>query len=93
MVGIMNWHVYILRCADNSLYTGLTNDLDARLAAHNAGKGAKYTATRLPVSMVYHEPADSKNAALKREIQIKRWPKTKKEALIEEFRGRSEFRI
>ena len=85
----MHWHVYILRCSDNSLYTGLTNDLDARLAAHNAGKGAKYTATRRPVSMVYHEPAESKNAALKREIQIKRWPKAKKEAFIKEFRGRS----
>jgi len=85
----MNWHVYILRCFDNSLYTGLTNDLDARLAAHNAGKGAKYTATRRPVSMVYHEPAESKNTALKREIQIKRWPKAKKEALVKGFRGRS----
>lgn len=83
----MNWHVYILRCSDNSLYTGLTNDLDARLAAHNAGKGAKYTATRRPVSMVYHEPAESKSAALKREIQIKRWPRAKKETFLKDFRG------
>jgi len=85
----MNWYVYMLRCSDNSLYTGLTNDLDARLAAHNAGKGAKYTATRRPVNLVLHEPAESKNAALKRELQIKRWPKAKKEAFIKKIRGRS----
>ena len=78
----MTWYVYILRCADGSLYTGVTNDLDARLAAHNAGKGAKYTAPRRPVSLVYHEPVDSKSAALKREKLIKRWPRTQKQALV-----------
>jgi len=76
----------MLRCADGSLYTGVTNDLDVRLAAHNAGKGAKYTASRRPVNIVYHEPAESKEAALKREFQIKRWPKPKKEAMIKRYR-------
>jgi putative endonuclease len=76
------WRVYILRCRDGSLYTGCTNDLDARLSAHSAGKGAKYTASRLPVQVVYTEPADSKSAAMRREIQIKRWTKAKKEAFI-----------
>ena len=57
-------------------------DLDARIAAHNAGKGARYTASRRPVSLVYSEPAKSKSAALKREHCIKRWPKKKKEALV-----------
>jgi putative endonuclease len=76
------WHVYILRCRDGSLYTGCTNDLDARLAAHNTGKGAKYTASRRPVRVVYTEPVDSKPAAMRREIQIKRLPKSEKEALV-----------
>ena len=59
-----------------------TNDLDARLAAHNAGKGAKYTAPRRPVSLVYHEPAETKRAAFKREKQIKSWPRAQKQALV-----------
>jgi putative endonuclease len=78
----MPWSVYILRCRDESLYTGVTNDLDSRVAAHQAGRGARYTASRCPVTMVYNEPAESKSAALKRELQIKRWSKAKKEALI-----------
>ena len=76
------WHVYILRCRDGSLYTGVTKDLDSRIATHNAGKGSKYTASRRPVKIVYHEPAESKVAALKRESQIKHWTKAKKECLI-----------
>ena len=78
----MPWSVYILRCRDGSLYTGVTNDLDSRVAAHQAGRGARYTASRRPVTMVYNEPVKSKSAALKRELQIKRLSKSKKEALI-----------
>ena len=78
----MPWYVYMLRCRDESLYTGVTNDLDSRLAVHNAGRGAKYTASRRPAKMVYNEPAGSKRAAMRREIQIKGWSKKKKEALI-----------
>ena len=84
--GMITWHVYILRCCDGSLYTGYTNDLDNRLAAHNAGKGAKYTASRRPVQLVYTESAESKSAAMQREFQIKGWAKAKKEALIAENR-------
>lgn len=78
----MPWYVYILRCRDGTLYTGYTNNLDGRIAKHNAGRGAKYTASRGPVKLVYHEPADTKADATKREIQIKRLTRAKKEALI-----------
>lgn len=71
-----------MRCADGSYYTGWTNDLDRRLAAHNAGKGAKYTRSRLPVTRVYHEICGSKEEALRREIQIKSMTRLQKEALI-----------
>ena len=77
------WYVYILRCSDGSLYTGQTNNLESRLLAHNSGKGSKYTASRRPVVIVYHEPAESKSAALQRELQIKSWTKAKKIALIQ----------
>ena len=64
-------HAYILRCADGTLYSGWTNNLEKRLAAHNSGKGAKYTKTRLPVELVYFESFDSKNEAMSREAQFK----------------------
>ena len=65
------WYVYILQCADGTLYTGITNDLDRRLKAHNAGTASKYTRVRRPVAMVYQEEADAKGNALRRELQIK----------------------
>ena len=74
--------MYILRCADGSLYTGLARDADKRLAVHNSGKGAKYTASRLPVTLVYREPCASLSGALRRECQIKTWSRAQKEALI-----------
>jgi len=76
------WSVYILCCADNSLYTGVATDIDARLAVHNAGKGAKYTRGRLPVKLVYREAVRGRSAALKREHAIKRLPRTAKRRLI-----------
>lgn len=76
------WLCYILCCADNTLYTGITNDLEKRLAAHNAGTAAKYTRTRMPVELVFVEPCTDKSAALKREIAIKHLTRTKKLALI-----------
>jgi uncharacterized protein (TIGR02453 family) len=78
----MDWTVYILRCADGSLYTGMTDDLDRRLAAHNTGRGARYTRGRLPVKAVYRESARNRSAALRREWQIKQLDRTGKEALI-----------
>ena len=77
------WFVYMLRCADNSLYTGITTDLERRVAEHNhSDKGAKYTRCRRPVRLVYNETIHSKRAAYKREWAIKQLSKTQKEALI-----------
>ncbi len=79
----MCWYVYILRCSDNSLYTGITNDVERRLDEHNEGKlGAKYTRARRPVKLVYHEAIENKSLALKREFEIKQLSKVQKEALI-----------
>ena len=78
----MTWWVYILRCADGTLYTGSTNDLDRRLAAHNAGRGAKYTRTRRPVALVYREEAADKSAALQREAALKKLARAAKLRLI-----------
>ncbi len=77
-----NWHCYLLHCADDTLYCGITNDLDKRLAAHNAGEGAKYTRGRTPLKLVYAEPCADKSDALKREMKIKRLSRSKKLMLL-----------
>ena len=77
-------YTYILSCADGTLYTGWTNDLDRRLAAHNAGKGGKYTRVRLPVTLVYHEEFDTKAEAMSREYAIKQMTRAQKMKLIEQ---------
>ena len=74
--------VYMVRCADGTLYTGLARDPHARVKVHNSGKGAKYTRARLPVSLAYVEPCDSLSVALKRELELKPWSRARKEALI-----------
>ncbi len=76
------WSVYILRCADHTLYTGVATDVAARVSKHNAAKGAKYTRGRLPVALVYQEPAASHSAALKREHAIKCLPLAAKQRLL-----------
>jgi putative endonuclease len=76
------WYVYILLCADQSLYTGVATDLETRLSTHNAGKGAKYTRGRLPVKLVYQEAVADRGSALKREHAIKRLPVATKRRLI-----------
>jgi putative endonuclease len=76
------WVVYILRCADWSLYTGVATDLQARVQKHNEGKGAKYTRGRRPVKLVYHELAASRGAALRREHAIKRMKTAEKRRLV-----------
>jgi putative endonuclease len=68
----MRWQIYIIECRDGSLYTGITINLEKRLAAHNAGKGAKYTTSRRPVQLVYREGAANRSEASKRENAIKR---------------------
>ncbi|WP_044565496.1 GIY-YIG nuclease family protein [Anaerococcus provencensis] len=78
-------YVYILRCKDDSLYTGWCIDLEKRLALHNSGKGAKYTRSKRPCKLVYYEEIDNKSEALKREIAIKKLTKAKKEDLVRSF--------
>ena len=75
-------YVYLLRCADGSLYCGWTTDPTARLKAHNAGRGAKYTRSRLPVKLVYTEAFETRQEALSREWHIKRLSHREKELLI-----------
>ena len=77
----MKAFTYILVCADGTLYTGWTNDLEKRLAAHNAGRGAKYTRSRRPVRLFYYEEFAEKCEAQRRECEIKRLPREKKIAL------------
>ena len=77
-------YTYILRCADGTLYTGWTNDLEKRLSAHNAGTGAKYTRTRRPVELLYYEAHADKADAMRREYAIKQLTRTQKLALIRE---------
>jgi predicted GIY-YIG superfamily endonuclease len=78
----MSWHVYIVQCRDGSLYTGVAKDLEKRIAQHNKGKGAKYTRSRRPVTLVYQEPVEDKGQALRRELDIKQWSRQAKLALI-----------
>lgn len=81
-IGMPAWFVYMVRCADRSLYTGVATDIVARVAVHNTGKGAKYTRGRRPVRLVYKERAGSRSAALKREAAIKRLPRAAKQRLL-----------
>lgn len=76
-------YTYILKCKDNTLYTGWTNNLEKRVEAHNAGKGAKYTKARIPVELVYYEQFETKEEAMKREFAIKQMSRKMKNALIE----------
>lgn len=76
-------YVYILRCGDGSLYTGWTNDLEARIEAHQSGRGGKYTRSHLPVVLAYSEELDSKEDAMRREWQIKQLTRAQKLELIE----------
>jgi putative endonuclease len=83
------WFVYIVRCDDRSLYTGITTDTARRVRQHNAGRGAKYTAQRCPVSLVYTEIAENRGAALKREYEIKQLTPAEKRRLVAAKKGAS----
>ena len=78
------WSLYILRCSDGTLYTGIAVDVRSRLEAHRSGKGAKYTRGRRPLEVVYTEECGSHSDALKREIAVKRLTRLEKEALIKQ---------
>lgn len=82
MASEQDWRVYILQCADGTLYTGIAKDLDARISVHNRGRGAKYTQKRLPVTCVYSEPSENRSTASKREYAIKRLSRAQKLTLI-----------
>ena len=75
-------YTYIVRCADGTLYTGWTNDLEKRIHAHNSGEGAKYTRSRRPVELVYYEEHETKEEAMSREWHIKKLSRSEKEKLI-----------
>ncbi len=79
----MSWFVYILRCADKTLYTGVTTDVTRRIKEHNAVKGAKYTRVRQPVSLVYQETHKDRSSAQVREAAIKKLSRQQKEALLD----------
>ena len=74
----MDWYVYMLRCGDGTIYTGITDDVEKRLAAHRAGKGAKYTRGRSPLELVYTEPHPDRATASRREYQIKQLARQEK---------------
>lgn len=84
----MTYYVYLVRCADGSLYCGISNDVEKRVKAHNEGKGAKYTRARRPVELVYVEETDSRSSALRREIEIKKMPRRRKLAIASGWRKR-----
>lgn len=77
-----NWYLYILRCGDGTLYTGITTDVQKRLETHRSGKGAKYTRGRQPLELVYREICENHSAALKRELEVKKLTRQEKETLI-----------
>ncbi len=77
------WYFYIVRCNDNSLYSGTAIDVENRVREHNRGTGAKYTRSRMPVNLVFIEKHNNLSEAIRRESQVKSWPKAKKEQLIQ----------
>jgi putative endonuclease len=85
------WCVYLLRCADGTLYTGITNDLARRLAAHGLGRGARYTRGRGPFALLHTEPAPSRSAAQRREYQLKRLRRREKLALLDRPGRKTEY--
>jgi len=83
----LDWIVYILRCVDGTLYTGITNDLDRRVSAHESGQGAKYTKGRGPFQLVYNETCEDRGAASKRENEIKSLSRDEKFKLVADGRS------
>ena len=84
------WYVYILRCGDDTLYTGITTNVEKRLEAHRSGKGAKYTRGRGPLELVYQEACESHSQALKREIQVKKLSREEKMRLLAVYENAAE---
>ena len=78
----MTWFVYLLRCSDDSIYTGISNDVETRVKKHNLGRGAVFTLGRRPVTLIYKEEHPDQSSAMRRERQIKSWGRKRKEKLI-----------
>ena len=78
----MSWFIYIIECSDSKFYTGITNNLDRRIKAHNSGNGGRFTKVRTPVKLLYSETVATKPAALKRELKIKQYTRQQKFELI-----------
>ena len=76
---------YIIECKDGTLYSGITNNLELRIKCHNAGKASKYTRGRYPVKLVYHEPGHNLSSARRRECEVKKWKRAKRQQLVERF--------
>jgi putative endonuclease len=87
------WRLYILRCGDDTLYTGITNDLLRRLVQHNSGKASRYTRSRLPVSLVHQESCQDRSSALKKEYRMKSLSRKEKDAYINEKRRNPRLRV
>jgi putative endonuclease len=85
--------VYVLRCDDNTFYTGYTTDVERRVREHNAGDGAKYTRGRTPVELVHVESFDSQSAAMSREYEIKQYTRAEKERLVESSDAEAAFDV
>tara|TARA_Y100000991_G_scaffold164288_1_gene126226 strand:+ start:593 stop:859 length:267 start_codon:yes stop_codon:yes gene_type:complete len=87
----MNWTIYMVKCNDNSIYTGISNDLNKRLKTHAKGNGSKYIRTRLPFKLIYKEDCQTRSKALKREIEIKKLDKKNKELLVKLYNKKKEL--
>ncbi|GGK57905.1 MULTISPECIES: GIY-YIG nuclease family protein [Haloarcula] len=87
------YHVYVLRCSDNTFYTGYTTDVERRVREHDAGDGAKYTRGRTPVELIHVESFDSQSDAMSREYEIKQYSRAEKERLVESSDAEAEFDI
>ncbi|GAA5431704.1 GIY-YIG nuclease family protein [Haloarcula japonica] len=85
------YHVYVLRCSDNTFYTGYTTDVERRVREHDAGDGAKYTRGRTPVELIHVESFDSQSDAMSREYEIKQYSRAEKERLVESSDAEAEF--
>lgn len=85
----MDWYLYLLRCGDGTLYTGITDDVDRRLAAHRVGRGAKYTRGRGPLELVYTEEQPDKSTALRRELAVKKLTRAQKLELCAGWKRKS----
>ena len=87
----MNWVVYMVKCNDSSIYTGISNNLKKRLSTHAKGNGSKYVRTRLPFKLIYIEECQSRSNAIKREIEVKKLNKKNKELLIKSYNKKKEL--